>query len=174
MRRAIFLDRDGVLNQVIVEGGLARSPESIDDLKVYPDVPECLRQLKAAGFALIMATNQPNVARGLQTRAVVDAMNQCLAAELSLDEVRVCYHDDGDHCACRKPQAGLLTAAPHYDLAHSYMVGDRWRDVDAGRAAGCSTIWIDRGYAERRPSADCTVTGFAQGTQWILDRTRSM
>jgi D-glycero-D-manno-heptose 1,7-bisphosphate phosphatase len=172
VRRAVFLDRDGVLNEVFMRNGLPESPPTVHELRVYPDVPDCLHRLRSAGFALVMTTNQPNVARGIQTRETVDAMNNHLAMTLQLDEVRVCYHDDIDSCACRKPKPGLLTAAPYYDLANSYMVGDRWRDVDAGRAAGCSTIWIDRGYSERRPTADRVVMHFAEATDWMLDPSR--
>lgn len=171
MKKAVFLDRDGVLNEVALEKGLPVSPATLADVVVYPDVQEPLRELKAAGFVLVMATNQPNVARGCQDRQTVDAINEFLAVKLDLDEIRVCYHDDNDGCSCRKPKAGLLTAAPHYSLPDSYMVGDRWRDVDAGNLAGCHTVWIDRNYSERRPVADCTVKSFTEAAEWILRRT---
>jgi D-glycero-D-manno-heptose 1,7-bisphosphate phosphatase len=166
----VFLDRDGVLNEVVVREGHPYAPESLAALATYPDVPGSLARLKQAGFALVVVTNQPDVARGLQTREVVEAINAHLAAVLPLDDVRVCYHDDSDGCACRKPLPGLLTAAPRYDLTGSYIVGDRWRDVEAGQQAGCRTVFIDRGYAERRPAADAHVRSLSEAVDWILRR----
>jgi len=170
---AVFLDRDGVLNAATIVDGHPHSPTSLDELIIYPDVKPSLDRLKRAGFALIVATNQPNVSRGSQTRAFVEAVNAHLSSTLPLDEIRVCYHDDADGCLCRKPKPGLLTAAPHYDLRRSYMVGDRWRDVEAGRNAGCRTIWIDRHYAEPRPRADARVESLKLAVDWIVMRTAS-
>ncbi len=168
--RAVFLDRDGVLNEVVIRAGRPHPPQSLTDLTIYPDVPGSLTRLKQAGFALVVVTNQPDVARGAQTREVVEAMNAHLSTALPLDEVRVCYHDDADACACRKPLPGLLTAAPHYELPGSFMVGDRWRDVEAGQKAGCRTVFIDRGYAERQPVADAHVRSLSEAVDWILQR----
>ncbi len=168
--RAVFLDRDGVLNEVTIRDGRPHPPQSLTDLTIYPDVPGSLTRLKQAGFALVMVTNQPDVARGAQTRKVVEAMNAYLSTALPLDEVRVCYHDDADGCVCRKPLPGLLTATPRYDLPNSFMVGDRWRDVEAGQKAGCRTVFIDRGYAERRPVADADVRSLSEAVDWILQR----
>jgi len=161
MRRAVFLDRDGVLNRAFVRDGKPFPPAKPDEFQILPDVADALRALADAGFLLIVATNQPDVARGLQRREVVDAMHQRLRDELPLDDIKVCYDVDGS-CTCYKPQPGmLLTAAREHgiDLARSYMIGDRWRDVGAGKAAGCFTIFIDRGYAEpltEVPDAVCT------------------
>ena len=119
-------------------------------------MPEAVRRLHDAGFLLIGATNQPDVARGTQRREVVEAMNARLLAEMPISAILVCY-EDGDDCARRKPNPGLLLEAAEtfeIDLAASYMVGDRWRDVEAGRRAGCRTIFIDLGYRERRPDPD--------------------
>ena len=122
-------------------------------------MPDALAKLRDAGFLLIVTTNQPDVARGNQTRATVEAINQYLAERLPLDDIEACYHDDADLCACRKPKPGMIRSAAErhgIDIAASYMIGDRWRDVDAGLAAGCTTILIDRGigkrFAERRRS----------------------
>src|SRR5262249_18704504 len=132
-RRAAFLDRDGVLNRASIKDG--KPPASPAELEILPDVPDALRALKASGLLLIGATNQPDVARGIQRRDVVEAINAKLCASLPLDDLLVCFHDDRDDCACRKPRPGLLleAAAKHgIDLTASYMVGDRWRDVGAG------------------------------------------
>ncbi len=154
-RRAIFLDRDGVLNRVLIRNGRPFPPLSLAEVEIPPDVPIALSRLRTAGFLLIVVTNQPDVARGIQRLKVVESINAALAQELPLDAFRVCYHDDSDNCECRKPAAGLLLATARemrLDLTASFMIGDRWRDIEAGRRAGCTTILIDRGYAEHRPT----------------------
>lgn len=171
-RRAVFLDRDGVLNASVVRNGKPYPPDSIAELVVLPGVPEALADLKRAGFALIVVTNQPDVARGTQTRAAIDAIHAWLQAELPLDAVYACFHDDGDGCACRKPAPGLLLDAARdrgLDLTTSYMVGDRWRDTEAGAAAGCRTVFVDYQYDERQPRMfDAKVTSLAEAAAWIL------
>ncbi len=150
-RPAVFLDRDGVLNRALIRDGKPYSPATLDQFEILPGVAEALRALDEAGFLLIVATNQPDVGRGAQRREVVEAMHQRLRAELPLDDIKVCYEADGARCACSKPKPGMLLAAASergIDLSRSYMVGDRWRDVGAGKAAGCFTIFIDRGYSE--------------------------
>lgn len=164
----MFLDRDGVLNEAVVRNGVPHSPLTLEALRIYPEAPADLARLKRAGFDLIMTTNQPNVARGIQSRETVDAMNAHIASELNLDDVRVCYHDDADGCICRKPLPGLLTSPPPHDLRNSFLVGDRWRDVEAGHRAGCRTVFIDRGYSERRPQADHSVGSLREAVDWIL------
>jgi D-glycero-D-manno-heptose 1,7-bisphosphate phosphatase len=162
MRRAVFLDRDGVLNCALVRDGRPYPPATLDEFEILPGVAEALRALDDAGFLLIVATNQPDVARGLQRREVVEAMHRRLLDELPLDDIKVCYETDESRCACYKPKPGMLLEAARelgIALASSYMVGDRWRDVGAGKAAGCFTIFIDRGYAEPltdTPDAVCT------------------
>jgi D-glycero-D-manno-heptose 1,7-bisphosphate phosphatase len=171
-QRAVFLDRDGVINRAVVRDGRPYPPASLAELEVLPGVGDAIDRLRAAGFAIVVVTNQPDVARGTQTREAVDALHARLAADLGLDDFRVCAHDDGDGCACRKPLPGLLreAAAAHgLDLTRSFMVGDRWRDVDAGRAAGCRTVFVDRHYTERRPDRqDATVASLAAAADWIL------
>ena len=148
---AVFLDRDGVLNRAVVRAGKPYPPVSVPDLEILPDVAPALRRLKAAGYRLVVVTNQPDVARGQQRRDVVEGINAALAERLPVDEIRVCYHDDADGCGCRKPEPGLLLQAPAHDLGRSVMVGDRWRDVEAGRRAGVrATVLIERGYDELR------------------------
>ncbi|MBY0508145.1 MAG: HAD family hydrolase [Bryobacteraceae bacterium] len=172
MNRAVFLDRDGVLNQTILRDGRPHPPANLAELTLLPGVVEACHLLRDAGCRLVMVTNQPDIGRGTQTRARVDEMNAHLHQALALDAVYVCPHDDQDACACRKPKPGLLTAAAAdlgIDLAHSFLVGDRWRDIDAGRAAGVRTVWIDYGYAEppaRDP--DCTVQSLRQAADWIV------
>jgi len=153
MVRAVFLDRDGVINRAEVRNGKPYPPASIEELEVLDGVADGLRALREAGFRLIVVTNQPDVARGTQTRETVEAMNARLRETLPLDDIMSCYHD-GDACHCRKPKPGaLLDAARRHgiELDASFMIGDRWRDVEAGQRAGCTSYFIDYGYLERQP-----------------------
>ena len=173
MRRAVFLDRDGVINRAIIRDGKPHPPRTLAELQIPEDVPAALGSLQAAGFILIGVTNQPDVARGIQKRAVVEAINHALMQRLPLREIRVCYHDDADHCDCRKPRAGLLLQAAaqyHIDLSASFMIGDRWKDIEAGYRAGCQTVLIDRQYAEAWSGAlpDWRAPSLAAAVNWIL------
>lgn len=178
-RRAVFLDRDGVLNEPIVQDGVPHPPATVNDLVVAPGADAACRTLRRAGLLLIMVTNQPDLARGTTTRAAVEAINDVLRRELGLDDVFMCPHDDADDCQCRKPRPGLLLdAAARWSvrLDASVMVGDRWRDVEAGRQAGCATVLVRRGYEERpmtRP--DRVVATLGEAVSWILNPiTRSL
>lgn len=177
-RRAVFLDRDGVLNDVILKEGRPASPSGVEELRIPDGVPAALGSLRRAGFTLICVTNQPEVARGLQRREVVEAINDALRAALPLEEFFVCYHDDADDCGCRKPRPGLLlrAAAVHaIDLPGSFMIGDRWRDVEAGHRAGCRTIQLSAVYAEQAPRIppDYTAQSLADAASWILRQAAS-
>jgi len=172
---AVFLDRDGVLNRAVVREGCPYPPASLDALEILPGVADAVRRLHDAGFLLIGATNQPDVARGTQRRDVVEAMNARLLNEMPITAILVCY-EDSDDCPRRKPNPGLLLeAAETYgiDLSASFMVGDRWRDVEAGRRAGCRTVFIDLGYTERRPDppADHTAADLMAAAVWILSNS---
>lgn len=175
-QRAVFLDRDGVLNEAVTRGGVPKPPRSPADLEVLPGVEEACSSLHAAGWLLIVATNQPEIARGTLSRPSVDAINERLREQLALDDVLVCPHDDVDGCTCRKPRDGMLRAAAvrwSVDLAASYMVGDRWRDIEAGQRAGCVTIHVDRQYEERPPEApDFVVSSLSQAAEVILRGVR--
>jgi D-glycero-D-manno-heptose 1,7-bisphosphate phosphatase len=152
---AVFLDRDGVINANIQRDGKPVAPTSLDQFQLLPGVVEATQRLKAAGYLLIVATNQPDVANGLTSNAIVDAMHDEIRRQMPVDDIKVCYHREQDGCRCRKPKPGmLLEAAKDYgiDLASSYMVGDRWRDTEAGRAAGCLTIFVDYGYEQDGPN----------------------
>ena len=175
MRRAVFLDRDGVINRAIVREGKPFPPASVHEFEVLSGVSETLHLLSQAGFLLIVVTNQPDVARGLQKREVVEEMHRRLMSELPLDDIKVCYEIESPSSTCYKPKPGMLFAAAReydLDLALSYMVGDRWRDVGCGKAAGCYTIFIDRGYDELlKDSPDATCEELAQAATIILGRS---
>jgi D-glycero-D-manno-heptose 1,7-bisphosphate phosphatase len=172
MRRAVFLDRDGVLNRAILRDGKPYPPPSLADLRLLPGVREACRKLREAGFALILITNQPDIARGAVSSQQVGEINTRLQRFLGLDDIRVCPHDDVDRCTCRKPKPGLLLEAAQargIDLHSSYVVGDRWRDVEAGHRAGCQAIFVDYGYRERQPDGPFwRVHSLGEAANWIL------
>jgi D-glycero-D-manno-heptose 1,7-bisphosphate phosphatase len=175
-RTAVFLDRDGVLNRATVQDGVPRAPSTLEGLEVLPGVPEALAALRRAGHLLVVVTNQPDVARGLVSRAAVETIHAALRARLPLDAILACYHDDADGCDCRKPLPGMLLAAARtYGVAlqASHMVGDRWRDVEAGRQAGCRTYLVDHGYDEVLLSEpDHRVTSLHEAAALILGHPR--
>jgi D-glycero-D-manno-heptose 1,7-bisphosphate phosphatase len=171
-RRAVFLDRDGVLNAAVVRGGVPYPPGDVDEVEVLPGVEEACVRLRAADFDLVVVTNQPDIARGTRAPAAVQRINDALLAALPLDEIVVCPHDDADGCPCRKPRPGMLLDAAErlgIDLAASFMVGDRWRDVEAGRRAGCRVVFVDHGYGEELAhEPDVVVRGLSAAAEWIL------
>lgn len=177
LRAAVFLDRDGVLNEAVVRDGKPYPPASAAETRIVEGAPAALAKLKALGLLLIVVTNQPDVSRETQNIATVEAIHARLLRELPVDDFISCFHDDRDDCVCRKPKPGLIRmgAERHgVDPAISFMVGDRWRDIDAGRAAGCRTVWIDRGYRERGPSAppDAHVASIGEAAEWIEKQLR--
>lgn len=172
LKRAVFLDRDGVLSRALVRDGKPYAPSSAAEFEILPEAAGCLAELKRLGFLLIVVTNQPEVARGTLPPAELEAMHAALRAQLPLDEILCCPHDDAGACECRKPRPGLLIEAADrhgIDLARSFLIGDRWRDIEAGAAAGCRTVWIDRGYREKPPrvEADARVGSLAEAVAWI-------
>jgi D-glycero-D-manno-heptose 1,7-bisphosphate phosphatase len=176
-KKAVFLDRDGVINRPVVRNGKPYPPATVDEFEFLPGVDEAVKGLKAAGFLIVVVTNQPDVARGRQKRAVIDAMHEKLRAALKPDAVEVCFHDDADGCDCRKPKPGMIlrsAKAFDVDLKESYMVGDRWRDVEAGINAGCKTVFIGEGYDEKMPMAsDLTAKTLAEAARLILNSDKN-
>jgi D-glycero-D-manno-heptose 1,7-bisphosphate phosphatase len=172
MRRAVFLDRDGVLNRTIVYNGVPHPPASAGEVELLEGVLEALALLVGHDLLLIGVTNQPDVARGTQTRAEVELINQRLLDQLPLDAIYTCYHDNADGCVCRKPRPGLLINAGEVyqlDLGQSFIVGDRWSDVAAGQAAGCRTFLLDVPYNQRqRCVPDYTVANLLDAAQRIV------
>jgi transaldolase len=176
MKRAVFLDRDGVLNEPVMRDGRPFPPDDAAATSISPGCDRALRELRALGFELLVVTNQPDIARKTRMRDDVDGIHAFLAAALPLDGFYVCDHDDEDRCSCRKPLPGLIVRAAQergIDLAASYMIGDRWRDIEAGRAAGVTTIFLDRGHAERRPDppADVVARTILEASKWISERS---
>jgi D-glycero-D-manno-heptose 1,7-bisphosphate phosphatase len=174
-KRAVFFDRDGVLNEPVMRDGKPYPPDSADEVQIVPGAVEDLVRLKALGLPMIVVTNQPDVARGKQTARAVEEIHRRMAAELPVDDFLVCYHDDKDGCSCRKPKPGMILAGAerwNVDPGASFLVGDRWRDIEAGQAAGCKTVWVDRAYKERSPERppDARVCSLHEAVDWIVEQ----
>ncbi|HTZ60824.1 MAG TPA: HAD-IIIA family hydrolase [Acidobacteriaceae bacterium] len=171
--RAVFLDRDGVINASIVRDGKPYPPWTVDEFALLPGVADACASLSKAGFALVVATNQPDVGRGQLAQETVEEMHRIMLEQLPIDRVEVCYEPGGGQPSeFRKPRPGmLLRAARELDLnlMQSFMVGDRWRDIDCGYAAGCRTIFIDRGYDEAlKQPPDFVVADLPSAAKLIL------
>jgi D-glycero-D-manno-heptose 1,7-bisphosphate phosphatase len=173
LRRAIFLDRDGVINRAIVRNGTPYPPSSLDEVEILPGVKQALQELHDAGYLLVVITNQPDVARGTLKKEDVEAINKFLASRLPIDAFKTCYHDTNDGCNCRKPLPGSIFEAAYehnINLATSFMIGDRWRDIDAGVSAGCKTFFINYCYEEKAPEApDFIISSLTEAKKIILE-----
>jgi D-glycero-D-manno-heptose 1,7-bisphosphate phosphatase len=177
-RRAVFLDRDGVINRALARDSKPYPPRNLGEFEILPGVPEACAKLKAAGFLLVVATNQPDVGRGTIKMDLVEAIHAEMRRQLPLDRVEACFHPGQglSDCDCRKPKPGMLLRAARelgIDLAQSWMVGDRWRDVDCGHAAGCRTVFIDCGYAEElRQKPDFSAGNLVEAANIILRESK--
>ena len=173
--KAVFLDRDGVINRALVRDGHPYPPTSLDTLEIQPDVTKALNLLKESEFLLIVVTNQPDVGRGTQKRETVEKMHTYLLNQLPLDDIYVCWHGQDGECECRKPSSGMLVQAEKkygIDFKQSYLIGDRWKDIDAGKSAGCKTIFIDYQYNELlRSQPDYTTTSTIRASKWIISQS---
>lgn len=178
-RPAVFLDRDGTLNVQVVREGHPFPPAWPEDFRLFPDAAEACRRLKSVGFVLVVATNQPDVGRGTARQEDVEQMHRILKSWIpEIDRIEVCYDPGrGEPSRRRKPEPGMLLDAAEalsLDLARSWMIGDRWRDVDCGKRAGVRTVFIDRGYTEAlRQAPDVTVTSLQAGADYILKHPAS-
>jgi D-glycero-D-manno-heptose 1,7-bisphosphate phosphatase len=177
MRRAVFLDRDGVLNRAEVRDGKPYPPRHIADFVILPGVARACAMLREHGFLLVVATNQPDVGRRNQARETVEAMHDLLVRQLPIDRIEICY-DAGDAASVfRKPAPGMLlrvAADWEIDLNCSFMVGDRWRDIDCGHAAGCTTVFIDHGYTETLRSQPAHRTSsLLDAARWIIEQDQA-
>jgi D-glycero-D-manno-heptose 1,7-bisphosphate phosphatase len=176
-KRAVFLDRDGVINRALTRDNKPYPPTSLAEFEILPGVFEACRLLEQAGYLLVVATNQPDVGRGTMAQSTVEELHAHMCRELPLDRVEVCYHPGKglSDCDCRKPKPGMLLRAArelNIDLATSWIVGDRWRDIDCGHAAGCRTVFIDYGYDEPLKQApDFRAHSLLEAAGVILGRT---
>jgi D-glycero-D-manno-heptose 1,7-bisphosphate phosphatase len=179
VKRAAFLDRDGVINASIKDHGIPIPPRSLEEVVILEGVEEAVQLLKLHNFLPIVVSNQPDVARGITSYLKVSEINRYIGEKLDIQHFYVCFHDDKDLCVCRKPLPGLIkSAATQLDLniSSSFLVGDRWRDIEAGQRAGCKTFFIDYSYPETQPESPFTrvsslleaveiMTGANRGTQ---------
>jgi D-glycero-D-manno-heptose 1,7-bisphosphate phosphatase len=175
MNRAVFLDRDGVINRPIIREKRPYPPRSVAEFEILPGVENACCAFKTAGYLLVVVTNQPDVGRGTLERAVVEEIHRFMVSQLPIDLVSTCFHAGekyGQPCDCRKPSPGMLLSAAsqlQIDLARSYMIGDRWRDIDCGKRAGCKTIFIDWGYTEELfETPDHVVSNLAEAADIIV------
>jgi len=169
--KAIFLDRDGVLNRAKVILNKPYPPSNIEEMEILPGVHEGIKLLKHSGFKLIVITNQPDVARGATDIELVNTLNNYILTELGVDEIKCCFHDDSDNCYCRKPKPGMIYEAEQkwgIDLSLSYLIGDRWRDIETAKNTEITTILIDNQYDEKKVNADFECTNFEQAVNFIL------
>jgi D-glycero-D-manno-heptose 1,7-bisphosphate phosphatase len=174
---AVFLDRDGVINRAFIRDGIPFPPQSLQDLEILPGVSDALVALKGHGYSIVVVTNQPDVARGTSSKEAIEGIHRRLKDELAIDAIMTCFHDDSADCECRKPKPGLLLQAARnlgIDLSASFMVGDRWRDMEAGKRAGCRTFFVDCSYLERQPVAyDFRVDSLIEASTMILGPVNS-
>lgn len=167
MKRAVFLDRDGVLVQA---SEIGHGPLTLDQFRLLPGIREPLLRLREAGYLLVLATNQPGISRGTLRWEVLQEMHHRLGKEIALDGLYVCPHTDADACACRKPKPGLLLQAARdlgIDLGRSFFVGDTERDTRAGESAGVPTILVDCEY-NRELKVEHRVRDVAAAAELIL------
>jgi D-glycero-D-manno-heptose 1,7-bisphosphate phosphatase len=146
MNRACFLDRDGVISRIIFREGKPCSPRSLGEFEILKNAKPFLLQSRSRGFLNIVITNQPDISRGLMTTIELESMHHRIRHELAVDDIIVCPHDNSDACDCRKPKPGMLLMAAqkwHIDLSKSFVIGDQWKDMEAGQRAGCTTLLID-------------------------------
>jgi D-glycero-D-manno-heptose 1,7-bisphosphate phosphatase len=173
-RRAVFVDRDGVINRAAVRDGKPLAPRRAAEFRLLPGVPAAVQRLREAGFFVAVVTNQPDIGNGLVTGSAVAEMHERLRSRVAVDDIRVCPHSQSAGCDCRKPKPGMLVAVARdhgLDLASSFMIGDRLSDMIAGATAGCYTIFVERGYAERAGEpvfANATVRSLPEAVRHIL------
>jgi D-glycero-D-manno-heptose 1,7-bisphosphate phosphatase len=172
--KAVFLDRDGVLNKAIVIDSKPYPPKSLAELKINEGVEEGIKQLKELDYLIIVITNQPDVARGKTSMKIISDINNYLKQHIIIDDFFCCIHDSDDNCECRKPKPGMILAAAkkwNINLDYSFMVGDRWMDIETGKNAGIKTILIDYGYKEKYVIPDYSCHNIIEATEIIKSLT---
>lgn len=167
--RAVFLDRDGVVNKVILKDGKPYSPKKFDEFVFNDGIKEVVHKMKELGYRVFVVSNQPDIARGEISQDILDLMTQKMRFGLPVDNVYICPHDDHHDCLCRKPKPGMLIQAAEdwkIDLSSSFMIGDTWKDMEAGKAAGCKTILLEAPYNQDVQS-DFRVKSLSEATDLI-------
>jgi D-glycero-D-manno-heptose 1,7-bisphosphate phosphatase len=178
MSRAVFFDRDGVLNSVVLRDGRSYAPLNLNEFHIDPEAPEAVERIRAAGLETVVVTNQPELSVGTLDQSVYDAMHEQIRTSLGINNFYVCPHTSDSGCVCHKPAPGLILDACQalgVEASGSYMIGDRWRDIGAGKAAGCLTILIKRDYsfvgcpAGFTEEADVSVGSLSNAVSTILE-----
>ena len=175
---AVFLDRDGVINRACIREGKPFAPSTLNEFEILPGVSDACQRLKSAGYLIVIVTNQPEVGRGTIPQEEVERMHEKMCRLLPIDRVEVCYATGNEFppSEFRKPRPGMLLRAAdalRINLHRSWMIGDRWRDIGCGKAAGCRTIWIDCGYKEpMNITPDFTVGSLSQAAETSLHESR--
>jgi D-glycero-D-manno-heptose 1,7-bisphosphate phosphatase len=170
-RQAVFLDRDGILNKSIIKQGKPYPPENLEEVVIHDEVKQGIRLLKNEGLLLIMITNQPDIARNKTTEKNVNSINNFVKHILNLDDIFMCVHDDNDNCNCRKPKPGMIIDAQkkwNIELNGSFLVGERWKDISAGKKMNLITFFLDLGYKEKKVDADFEYKTFTQIVNQII------
>lgn len=168
--RAVFLDRDGVVNPVVLKNGKPYPP-SPKDYTLFPEAKIAISALKEAGFKIFIFTNQPDITKKIISQEELDGIHKMIYKELAIDEIVTCIHIDEDKCSCRKPKPGMILELQKkwkVTLNQSFVVGDRWRDIEAGENAGCNTILIGDGYNEKKISANRQAQNILEASNLIL------
>ena len=176
MRKAVFLDRDGVINKIFIKDNLPSSPPTFELLEILPGVEESILRLKKLNFACLVVTNQPDVGRNLISKNTLEKMHNKLKKKIHIDEIYVCTHIKDQNCFCRKPNPGMiLDAAKKYqiDLKKSFLIGDRASDIEAGQEANCRSIFLDKKNYEKPPNKqEATFNNLTEATDYILEQDR--
>jgi len=154
LKRAVFLDRDGVVNRAPLIEGLPHSPRSVRELEIMPGVREAVSILLDFNYEIVVVTNQPDISRGLLQNDELDKIHKEISSQTGIKHFFFCIHDNQHRCACRKPKPGMLIYAAlelNLSLERSFLVGDRRKDIQAGQEAGCQCFFIDYEYPEKLP-----------------------
>jgi|TARA_B100001175_G_scaffold313455_1_gene321083 D-glycero-D-manno-heptose 1,7-bisphosphate phosphatase len=176
MKKAVFLDRDGVLSKTHIKKGKSFAVKKLKDFKLFYGSEESVKKLKLAGFMVIVVTNQPDVGKKIISRIVLKKMHDRLKKKTKVDAIYSCTHSQDDNCFCRKPKPGMILNAAkkhNINLKKSFMVGDRSSDILAGKKAKCRSIFLDKKYFEKKPKVqEATFNNLVQATNYILKQTQ--
>ena len=172
MKKAIFFDRDGVINKVVFRNGNYQkpiAPWNINEFKIFPGIKKSFCNLKNLGFKIFVVTNQPDIAKGIIDSCFVSRLNKIILQELPVDEIAVCPHEDKNMCDCRKPKPGMIVSLSKkwgVDCKNSFLVGDSWKDIEAGETAQCTTMLLERHY-NTHVKADYKIKNLCQAFEKI-------
>jgi D-glycero-D-manno-heptose 1,7-bisphosphate phosphatase len=176
MKRSVFFERDALLN-LALKGGqqkLLTTPTRLEEFHIHETALHGLQRLKSAGFVLIVTTNQPDISAGTLSRRELDRMHELLRANLPIDEIYVCPHDENDDCPCRKPRAGMFHEAAfkyHLLLGQSFIISNRWQDAEAARLIGSTSLLIDSPWLGRGHH-DFAVRDLDAAVDKVIERIR--